>query len=237
MDFKNDEIEIDLQEIFMYLLNKCWVMIVSMLLCAAIAFGYTSQFITPMYQSDAMIFVNGASSVTGLDFSISVSDLDSGADLINTYQVILETRTTLSEIIEYVGCDYSTSELKSMISVSSVNSTSVFQVVVTNSDPVMAESIATAITKILPEKISDIIDGTSVKVIDTAILPSTPYTPDYTKNVAMGALIGVVISAAILVLLKLLEKKITSVDYIKSTYSDIPLLGVIPVIGSSKKKY
>lgn len=218
----------------MYLLYRCWVMIIAMIICAGIGFGYTKEFVTPMYQSDAMLYVNASTGIG--DYSISVSDVGVGSDLIETYTVILKTRDTLQEIIDYIGCGYSQSELSGMISASAVGSTDVMQVVVTNADPVMAETIASAVTKILPEKIAEIIDGTSVRIVDTAVVPSYPYTPSYTKNTAIGALVGLFISGALLVLRVLLEKKITSVDYLKETYSDIPLLAVIPVIEVTKEK-
>lgn len=229
---EKDEIEIDLQEIFMYLLYRCWIIILTAVIFAVGAFGYTTQCITPMYQSDAMLYVNASTSIG--DVSISVADVGSGSELIETYTVILMTRETLNAIIEYTDCGYSRSELSSMISASAVGSTDVMQVVVTNEDPEMAEDIAEAIIEVLPDKISEIIDGTSVRIVDTAIVPSSPISPNVTKNTAMGGLVGAFISAALLVLKKLLETKITSVDYLKDTYSDIPLLAVIPVIDMKK---
>lgn len=231
---QKDEIEIDLQEVFVYLLYRCWVMIIAMVICAGAAFGYTKEFVTPMYQSDAMVYVNGSMSYG--DMTISVTDVGGGNDLIETYTTILKTRVTLQEIIDYTGCGYSQGQLSGMISASAVGETDIMKIVVTNEDPVMAETIASAVTKILPEKIAEIIDGTSVRVVDTAVVPSYPYTPSYTKNTMMGALVGLFLSGAFLVLRVLLEKKITSVDYLKDTYADLPLLAVIPVIETGKNK-
>lgn len=229
---EKDEIEIDLQEVFAYLLYRSWIMIIAMVVCAAGAFVYTKEFVEPMYQSDAMLYVNATTEIG--DISFSVADVGIGSDLIETYTVILQTRDTLQDIIDYTGCGYLQTELSDMISASAVGGTDVMQIVVVNEDPVMAESIASAITKILPEKIAEIIDGTSVHIVDTAVIPSYPYTPSFTKNILIGALLGLFISGAVLVLKVLLEKKITSVEYLKETYSNMPLLAVIPTIEISK---
>lgn len=223
-----ENLEIDLQDIFMYLLYRCWVIILSMVVFAGAAFGYTTTMVEPLYQSDAMLYVNASMSMG--DVTISASDVGSGSDLIETYIVILNTRTTLQAISDEIGNEFSRTELSGMISAAAVGSTDVLQVKVTNEDPEMAEKIATAITVVLPEQISTIIDGTSVRIVDTAIVPSTPISPDVTYNTCVGAAIGAFISAALLVLRRLLETKITSVDYLKDKYVDIPLLAVIPII-------
>ncbi|MFI3206770.1 MAG: Wzz/FepE/Etk N-terminal domain-containing protein [Clostridia bacterium] len=230
-----DIIEIDLQEIFMQLVYKAWIIILSVIICGAISFTYTKVTVDPLYSSDAMLFVNATSSISGIDIKVGVSDVSSGSSLISTYKVILNTRQTLSEIIDYVGLDYSTSQLASMISINSVDSTSVFQVSVSNTDPNLAEEIATAIVEILPNKISSIIDGTSVRIVDTAIVPSYPYSPNYQQSALTGAFVGFMLSACCIVLLKLLDKRITAVDYVKNKYEDIPVLGVIPCVSPNKK--
>lgn len=229
---EKENLEIDLQDIFMYLLYRCWVIILAMIVFGGAAFGYTSSLVTPMYQSDAMLYVNASTSIG--DMSISVSDVGSGSDLIDTYIVILNTRTTLQAISDEIDNAYTRTELSGMISAAAVGTTDVLQVKVTNSDPEMAEQIASAVAVVLPEQISEIIDGTSVKIVDTAIVSSSPISPDYTYNTLVGAAIGAFISAAILVLRRLLETKITSVDYLKEVYEDIPLLAVIPVIDMKK---
>ncbi|MFI3326470.1 MAG: Wzz/FepE/Etk N-terminal domain-containing protein [Clostridia bacterium] len=233
---EKDEIEIDLQELFFELIKRLWVIILAVVVCAASTFGYTYLFVEPQYQSDAMIFVNGASSSFGdIEFTISAADVSSGEDLISTYITILRTRDTLNEVIDYLGADYTVTQLNSMISMSAVTDTSIVQIVVTCEDPYEAEEVATAITKILPEKISEIIDGTSVRIVDTAIVNTYPVSPNYSKNVLMGALFGAVASAVIIVIMKLLDNKVTSAEYVKTSYKDIPMLATIPVISTVNK--
>lgn len=228
-----ENLEIDLQDIFMYLLYRCWVIILAAAVCASVAFGYTTTMIEPTYQADAMLYVNASMSMG--DVTISASDVGSGSDLIETYTVILNTRTTLQAISDEIDNAYSRTQLSGMISAAAVGSTDVLQVKVISTDPEMAEKIASAVTVVLPEQIATIIDGTSVRIVDTAIVPSSPVAPDVTHNTCVGAAIGAFISVALLVLRRLLETKITSVDYLKDKYADIPLLAVIPVIEMKKE--
>ena len=115
-----------------------------------------------------------------------------------------------------------------MISAEAVNSTEVFEVVVTSKDPRQAEHIANTIAEVLPEKITDIVAGSDVRIVDYAVIPRGRSSPNYTRNAMMGALLGAVLCAAVLVLIYLLDDKIHSEEYLTQTYAEIPLLSVIP---------
>ena len=80
----------------------------------------------------------------------------------------------------------------------------------------------------LPEKITDIVAGSDVRIVDYAVIPRGRSSPNYTRNAMMGALLGAVLCAAVLVLIYLLDDKIHSEEYLTQTYAEIPLLSVIP---------
>ena len=48
------------------------------------------------------------------------------------------------------------------------------------------------------------------------------------KNTAIGALVGIVLSAAIIILRFLMDSVIRDEQYLLDTYKDIPILSVIP---------
>ena len=53
----DDAIEIDLQELFFFLLHRLWILLLFALIGGAIAFAYTKFMVTPMYQSDTSIYI------------------------------------------------------------------------------------------------------------------------------------------------------------------------------------
>ena len=63
-------------------------------------------------------------------------------------------------------------KLKGMIQTESVNETEVFSITVTCDDPHEAEHIANTIARVLPDKISNVVEGSSVRVVDYAVVPS-----------------------------------------------------------------
>lgn len=230
MNEKNaqQEYEIDLLDLAKALWAHVVVIVLTAIVCACVAFGYTKLLITPTYKANAMLYVNSSDiSVAGSKLSISASDLTAAKSLVDTYIVILNTRTTLNDVIAQSGVDYTYDQLKNMISASSVNSTEIFSVEVTSTDPQEAELLANTIAKVLPEKIASVVDGSSVRIVDTAVVPSKKAGPSTGKNTMMGFLLGAVLACGVVVVMYLMDDKIHSVDYLLTTY-DLPVLAIIP---------
>ena len=167
---KNEEIEIDLQKIFSAMLKKFWLVALVAILCAAIAFAGTYFFVSPKYNASAKFYVNNNSiSVGNTSLSISSGDLVTSRGLVDSYIVILYTRETLNDVIDYAGVNRTFREVTGMLEAAAVNETEIFEVTVTSEDPLEAERIANAIAYILPNRIVNIIEGTSAKVVEAAV--------------------------------------------------------------------
>ena len=223
---KEEYIEIDLFRLMKALWRRAWVIVLAMLLCGAAAFSYTYFLITPLYEATALMYVNNSSLTVG-STTVSLSDLSASQSLVDTYIVILKTRLTLNEVIEQAELDYSYEELQRMISASPVDSTEVFQVTVTSPYPEEAERIANTIVKILPEKISEVMDGSSARTVDFAVQPTSRSSPSFTRNVVLGLVAGMVLSCGVVVLLELLDERIREEEYLAQTY-ELPVLAAIP---------
>jgi len=74
------------------------------------------------------------------------------------------------------------------------------------------------------------------RIFDYARLPSSPFYPDIPFMVVMGLILGLALSSGSVLLLVLINKKIDSIDVMKSY--DLPLMSVIPDIkGMIKKEF
>ena len=105
------------------------------------------------------------------------------------------------DVIDYADSNRTYSQLKGMISAASEEGTEVFRVTVTSPDPVEAETLANAIAYVVPDRIASIIEGSSAKVVDYAVLPRSPSSPDNMKNMFLGLLIGFALSAGFVILI------------------------------------
>jgi capsular exopolysaccharide synthesis family protein len=225
---KNEEIEIDLGRVFRALMERAWLVAIVAVLCAIITFVGTFFFITPKYESAAMFYVNNSNlSLGDTSLSISSGDLTTSRNLVDSYIVILNTRETLVDVIDYAGASRTYKELREMIAAEAVNETEIFKVTVTSPDPQEAERIANAIAYILPKRIGIIIDGTSAKVVDAAIVPTKPSSPSYTKNTMIGFLLGFVLTVGVIALREIFDTTIRVEDDIAQCCKH-PILASVP---------
>lgn len=232
---ENNEFEIDVRRLIEALLKRAWLILAASIVGAVITLVVTVLFVTPEYESSAMFYVNNNSFAVGdASFSIDSGDISASKSLVNSYIVILNTRESLNDVIDYSGVNRSYEELLKMISAASVNSTEIFEVVVTSEDPVEAEKIASAIAYILPKRISGIIEGTSAKIVDSAVIPSAPSSPSYTKNTMIGFLAAFVLAVCVLALREIFNITIRSEEDIIQTCK-YPVLAAVPDMNAQGK--
>jgi len=106
---------------------------------------------------------------------------------------------------------------------------------VTSADPDEAEKIADTIVEVLPDRIAEIVDGSSVRLVDHAVRATRRSSPDYSRYAMIGMLSGLVLSCAAIIIFDLMDTTVRSEEYLAQKYSDIPILAVVPNISSSKK--
>ena len=224
-----DMVEVSIKRLLDAVLHRVWIVGMASVLGALIVLLGTLFLITPKYESSAMFYVNNnAISVGDMSLSsITSSDITASRNLVNSYVVILNTRESLNDVIDYAGVDLTYKDLKKMISAASVEETEIFEVVVTSTDPQEAEKLASAIAYILPKRISSIIEGTSAKVVDAAVVPSKPSSPSYTMNTVLGFALGLVMSVGIIVLRELFDVTIRNEEDI-THLSKHPILAAVP---------
>lgn len=227
-------LEIDLGELFAALLKKFWLIVISTILVGAMLGAYAFFFITPKYKASAMLYVNNNSvSVAGASFDLS--DINAAKSLVSTYMVILNSRNVLEDVIEKSGVDYTYNELSNMITAAPVDDTEVFEVVVTSTNPKEAEKIANCICSVLPQKIASIVESSSVRIVDSAVLPEKKSSPNVTMYAIRGMFIGFVLSCIVVIVLKLRDNSISSDDYLINNYK-YPVLAVIPDFNDNRQK-
>ena len=236
-----EEDTIDLLELAKALWKNILIIALVAVLVGFMAFGYTAFMVKPQYQATASLYVNNSSfSLGATSFSISSADLSASNSLVSVYIYILQSRTTMEDVIKEADLSYTPEELSKMVSAKGVSSTGAFEVTVTSNNAAEAELIANTIAQILPDRISEIVDGSSVRIVDYAVIPSHRAGPSMVKNTAVGILAGGFLAAAVVILRFLLDDRskvmIKSADELREMYPDIQVLTMIPDMRVSEKK-
>ena len=234
----NEYYTIDVMHILKSLLQRAWLIVLAGLLSAIVGFSIASYAITPTYSASVKLYVNNNSiSVGGAQVSISSSQIVAAQNLVKTYTEILNSRTTLERVIDKTGVSYTYGQLAGMIKAGPSNDTEIMKVTVTTTDPYEAAQIANCIAEVLPIRVSEIIDGASMEVVDSAVPNLNKVGPSITKYTAIGMILGVLLMAAILAILAIMDDTIHDEDYVLQNY-DIPVLAKVPnLLYSGGKNY
>ena len=217
---------VDVQHILRMLLKRAWVIVLCSILAATAGLCIAQFAITPTYSSTVKLYVNNNSISLG-QVSINASQLSAAQQLVKTYGEILKTRDTLKRVAETAGVDYDYETLNNKIKCEPLNETEIMIVTVNDKDPYVACDIANAIAEVLPARVSEIIDGASMQVVDSAIPSANKSAPSLSKYTIKGFLIGALAIILVLIVISVADDTVYDEEYITQNY-DYPILGKVP---------
>ncbi|EET61423.1 chain length determinant protein [Marvinbryantia formatexigens DSM 14469] len=219
---KNDEIRINLIELFYALLHKMKVIIFAVILGAAAAFTVTKILITPMYSSSSMIYIVGDS----LDVSFLVN-MEVGTALTADYQMIATSRPVVDQVIENLELDMTYENLEKAIEVTNTTDTHILKITVSDSDAERAKRIVDELTVILIDTAAEVMDSAKPNIIQNGYVSQYPDSPSIMKNTFLGALAGFIISCVSVISAFIMNDTINTEEDIEK-YLGLNMLGVIP---------
>ena len=190
----DDEVEIDLRELFYALKKHILVILAAILAGAVIAGAATKLLMTPVYSATSTMLV-----LTKETTLSSLADLQIGTQLTKDYNILITSRTD----------------------------TRILSVTAVDKDPEMAKKIADTLAKTSADFIGDKMEVTPPKIIEEGEVPTIQTSPSTKKNVLIGALAGLVLSAGIIILLTLMDDTIKSEEDIEN-YLGLTTLASIP---------
>lgn len=229
----NNETEIDLIPILKALLSKLWLIVLVGFITAFIAFGSTKLFIKPTYRCSFSAYVNNQHAQTD-KITLSNSDIAAAQQLTKTLSYIIRSNTILSASLQSIDSDLSYDAFAKMVSTEIKDETELISVYVVNEDPMEAYNLANAIAKTAPAYMSEIVEGSSMKIVDYPVYSQKRYKPSYVKYALLGFLVGMLAVAAIVVIRCFLDDTVRNEDEIEQRFG-LPILGVLPDNASIKK--
>ncbi|EGG81003.1 hypothetical protein HMPREF9477_01862 [Lachnospiraceae bacterium 2_1_46FAA] len=219
--WENEETGIDLIEILNLLLRKWWLILLSLAVGVCAAFGYTKICVTPLYQASSMIYVLGTQGGESININLS-------RQLTSDFITLSKSRPVIEDAINRVNLDMTYEEVAGMISVENPTDTSMLKTTVTSADPQLAKSLSNAMSDTLAERIQEVMGKDKPSTVEKAIEPKYPVTPNTTKNMIVGGLLGAVLMMGILVLLFLMDDRIKNQDDVER-YLQLNVLASVPI--------
>ena len=222
---QNEEMEIDLLELFGVLIRKWKFLLLGLIIGGVLAGGYT-WLQTPVYQSTAKLYV--LSSTTSIT---SVADLQLGTELSTDFVEIAQSRPVIDAAIETLEADegitLTRDEVHTMTTVSVKTDTRILSIAVQNEDPELACSLANALSEATADQMAAITKSDPPTTFERAEVEKEPMDNNLTRNTAVGALAGLIIMALIFVIPYLTNDKICTTEDVEK-YLETGVLGTIP---------
>lgn len=232
--FIEDDTTINLLQVF---LKWAWLIVAASLLSGSISYIVVKTCVTPMYKTEFTAYVNNRNaSASSESYISSSSDVSAARSLANSYAKILVSREILLKAAEEAGYEeYSYDKLSNAVSASLQNNTEIVSVSVKLESPQAAFDIASSLAKISGDYIGNIVEGSSMKIIDSPVFPETFCSPSYLKYTAVGGILGAILVYIIIIILYFLDDTIKSEKELEDSFG-LTIIGTIPDLASSGKK-
>ena len=203
-EYMNDEVEIDLGELFKYIIKHLAQIVLVTLVCGASCFGVSEFVLKKSYSSSATVTI--LSNSTAID-----------------YTSYLTGNEVLKTVSDKVGTDVS-----GLVSASQdSNNTYNYVVSATTNDAKLSSKIVNSIIQVFQSEMSDSLNLSSVTVANAATPNYTPVSPNVKKNTMMGFVGGFIVSFGIVVLRFLFDKHLRTASAAEN-FLGVEVLAEIP---------
>ena len=220
----NEEVEIDLRQIFSVILSKIVVIILVGVIFGLVALIGSKMLIKPTYESTTSLYVLNRQS----QGTTTYSDLQSSTQLTQDYVVLVTSRSVTEKVISELKLDMTNEELVKMINVNTPTNTRVLEITVSSHDQKQAKEIADKVADVSADSIGQIMQTEKVTRIDAAQLPEKPVSPDVVKNGIIAVLLGIIIATAVVIVRFVMNDRINTSEDIEK-YLGISTLALIPL--------
>ncbi len=228
---ESDEETIDLLELLYALLGKWREIAAATVACALIAAIGVLFFVTPKYQASSTIYV-----ISRKDSAINISDLQIGTALTDDYIQVFHMWEVQEKVISNLDLPYTYSQLDGMLSVTNASNTRMLEITVTSESAQEAADIANEYATVVRDYIAKKMATDKPSIMSTALVPTVPVSPNKTKSILLGALLGFVVSAGVVVVITLLDDTYKTTEDIKK-YTGLVTMAVIPLEKSDEPKH
>ncbi len=229
--------EIDLKELIEMFLEKKFLIIFVVALFAILGAVYTTEFITPLYQSStSLVLVQTGSERNPNEYSesITTTDLTLNSKLIDAYKVIANSKVIANTVIKNLKLNIETEKLQESITVSS-NSEAELIITVKSTIPEEACKIANELAKVFKDKVTEIYKVENLYVLDVAEVQAEPFNINLMKNIVIFAFVGGVLVAGYILLINMLDTTVKTDSDIERALG-VPVLASIVLTGDGNKK-
>ncbi|MCM3744107.1 Wzz/FepE/Etk N-terminal domain-containing protein [Sporosarcina luteola] len=223
---------ISLQDLFRTLKKRIVLIISAVIVAMGIAAVISYFYLTPIYQASTQILVNQQKFDQN---QFNAQDIQTNLQLINTYNVIITSPAILSKVIENLDLDMTPAQLKGQFTVNSAQNSQVVNVTVQDTEAFRAVDIANTTAEVFQDEVKILMNVDNVNILSPAVLSEnpTPVKPQKLLNIAIAAVVGLMIGVGVAFLLEYLDTTVKTEQDVEELLG-LPILGIVSIISDKE---
>jgi len=218
--------EVNFKELFEIIIKKWWLILLLTIVGFGIAYIYTVKYVTPVYEANTVLYIGQEGGSLG-SIDVSLGQLNANSQLLVDYKQIASTRLVVNEVIKNLGLNISYDQFRNNVIIESVLDSRLFTVGFRHSDPQLAKQISDELAKQLTVAVLQIVGVENIRILDQALVPQVPISPNVPLNTIIGGLLGFFISLFVIILMFLMNDTVMNEDDIEKLIG-VAVLGDIP---------
>ena len=220
--------EVKFEDVFRSLKNNLRLILISTLSVTLVSAIITFFFIPPEYEASTKVYI-GKERFKNVSTTYTNEEINMYQRLIKTYSELVKTKDLVRKSISNAGQDISVKEALSKLQAISIADTQILQIKYASDSREEAYDMVYGITEEFMRLSKRLYPKGNVHIIQQPIVPEVPVGPNKKMNVAIGALLGMMIGLGITFLKEFINNTYSNKEEVEGDL-EIPCIGIIPKI-------
>jgi len=223
---------------YLGILRRRWLMIVAITLLVTGAAAGVTFLMTPQYTSSVKLFITTSANE---DSNSALQSGQYGLQRVTSYVDQVTDENVAGQVIDRLGLEVSESELVGRVEATNVPQTVNIVVTVTDTSPSQAQALAQTYGEVMEDRVRALettdpgaTPPIKASIVNDAVLPSSPSSPQPVRNIGLGLVLGLLLSFGLAVLREVLDTTVKSPADLAGL--DTSVLGTIPFDPQAKKR-
>lgn len=225
-DFEEDDINIDLSEVFSFIRSRIIVLALVLVVFTSLAGIYTKLFVAPLYGSSGTIFLTPQTTESG---TADMTSLNVNSKLVKNVMGLLTQDNIMLKVAENTGLE-SAESVRETLKIENKEDTEIITISSTTQDPKLSKKIVSSTIKVFIETMQDNLNVKNIEVVNPPKLNYEPVGPSLKKNVLIGLLAGLVLDALYVSIAVLTDNRIKNKNQAEK-FLGLPVLCEVPDTG------
>lgn len=219
----NEEV-IKIEELIKILKNRWKIIVITTIISTIFSIIMSFYIVSPKYEASTKVFI-GKENNEGMNYTDN--DVQMYQKLLKTYAEVIGTNNLVKKAIDNGGLNITSEDLLKGLTVTPRADTQILEIKYINENKALAKDAIDLIANEFIQSSTELIPNADVKIIEKVKMPKSPVSPNKKMNIAIGFLLGLMISVGLSFLLYFMDNTLKTKEELEQILG-LPVIGTIP---------